>query len=46
MLAHTDEGNTFTFGELSGWLHKAGFVGPRQLDVPAPSPLLLATKPA
>jgi len=46
MLLHTDEGDTFTFGEMSGWLREAGFVNPRQVEVPAPSPLLLATKPA
>jgi 2-polyprenyl-3-methyl-5-hydroxy-6-metoxy-1,4-benzoquinol methylase len=45
MLVHTDEGDTFTFGEMSGWLREAGFVNPRQLEVPGPSPLVLATKP-
>jgi 2-polyprenyl-3-methyl-5-hydroxy-6-metoxy-1,4-benzoquinol methylase len=46
MLVHTDEGDTFTFGEMSGWLREAGFVNPQQLEVPGPSPLVLATKPA
>jgi 2-polyprenyl-3-methyl-5-hydroxy-6-metoxy-1,4-benzoquinol methylase len=46
MLVHTDEGDTFTFGEMSGWLGEAGFVAVRQLEAPGPSPLLLATKPA
>ena len=46
MLVHTDEGDTFTFGEMSGWLREAGFVNPRQLDVPGPSPLILADRPA
>ncbi|HVS35587.1 MAG TPA: methyltransferase dimerization domain-containing protein [Gemmataceae bacterium] len=45
MLVHTDEGDTFTFGEISGWLRDAGFVNPRQLEVPAPSPLILVDKP-
>ena len=46
MLVHTDEGDTFTFGEVSAWLREAGFVNPRQLDVPGPSPLILADRPA
>ena len=45
MLIHTDEGDTFTFGEISSWLREAGFVNPRTLDVPGPSPLILANKP-
>ncbi len=44
MLVHTDEGDTFTFGEISAWLREAGFIKPRQLDVPGPSPLILADK--
>jgi len=46
MLVHTDEGDAFTFGEVSAWLREAGFVNPRQLDAPAPSPLILADRPA
>jgi SAM-dependent methyltransferase len=46
MLVHTDEGDTFTFGQLSAWLREAGFVDPRKLEAPGPSPLVLATKPA
>ena len=46
MLVNTDAGDTFTFGEISGWLREAGFVDPRLLEVPAPSPLVLATKSA
>jgi SAM-dependent methyltransferase len=45
MLVHTDEGDTFTFGEMSAWLKDAGFVNARLLEVPAPSPLVLADKP-
>lgn len=45
MLVNTDEGNTFSFEEISEWLRDAGFVDPRTLDSPGPSPLILATKP-
>ena len=45
MLVNTDEGDTFTFGEMSAWLRDAGFVDPRLFDAPGPSPLILATKP-
>jgi precorrin-6B methylase 2 len=45
MLVNTDEGNTFSFEEISGWLLEAGFINPRLLQVPGPSPLILATKP-
>jgi len=45
MLVNTAEGDTFTFAEISDWLREAGFTNPRQLPAPAPSPLILATKP-
>lgn len=45
MLVHTDEGDTFTFKEMTGWLEQAGFRQVRQVEVPAPFPLLVATKP-
>jgi 3-hydroxy-5-methyl-1-naphthoate 3-O-methyltransferase len=45
MLVNTDEGDTFTFAEMSAWLKKAGYVNPRLLDVPSVSPLILADKP-
>jgi ubiquinone/menaquinone biosynthesis C-methylase UbiE len=45
MLVNTEIGDTFTFGEMSSWLREAGFVNVRQLEAPAPSPLILATKP-
>ena len=45
MLVNTDEGDTFSFGEISRWLGDAGFENPRTLDAPGPSPLILATKP-
>jgi hypothetical protein len=45
MLVNTQAGDTFSFQEISGWLRAAGFVRPRLLEVPAISPLILATKP-
>jgi ubiquinone/menaquinone biosynthesis C-methylase UbiE len=45
MLVNTQEGDTFTFAEMSHWLRETGFVDPRQLEAPGPSPLILATKP-
>jgi hypothetical protein len=45
MLVHTEAGDTFTFAEMAGWLGEAGFVKLRLLDAPAPSPLVLATRP-
>ena len=44
MLVNTDNGNTYSFEEISSWLGEAGFVNPRTLDAPGPSPLILATK--
>ena len=46
MLLHTEAGDTFTFAEMAEWLREAGFANPRLLKAPAPSPLILATKPA
>lgn len=45
MLVNTDEGDTYSFEEISGWLKEAGFTNPRLIDAPGPSPLILATKP-
>ena len=45
MLVNTDDGDTFTFGEMAGWLREAGFVKVRSVDGPGPAPLILATKP-
>ena len=45
MLVNTETGDTFSFKEISQWLRAAGFVKPRLLNVPAVSPLVLATKP-
>jgi SAM-dependent methyltransferase len=45
MLVNTDDGDTFSFGEIRGWLMEAGFNDARLLEAPGPSPLILATKP-
>ncbi|HWB99615.1 MAG TPA: class I SAM-dependent methyltransferase, partial [Bryobacteraceae bacterium] len=45
MLVNTVEGDTFSFEEIREWLLEAGFVNPRTLDTPGPSPLVLGTKP-
>ena len=45
MLVNTRAGDTFSFKEIGGWLREAGFKNPRLLEVPAVSPLILATKP-
>ena len=44
MLVNTEHGDTFSFNEIKGWLEQAGFEKARTLDVPGPSPLVLATK--
>ena len=47
MLVNTDRGDTFSFGEISRWLAAAGFENARLVEeLPCPSPLILATKPA
>jgi ubiquinone/menaquinone biosynthesis C-methylase UbiE len=45
MLVNTDEGDTYSFDEISGWLTEAGFTDVRLLEARGPSPLILATKP-
>ncbi|MGA2267546.1 MAG: methyltransferase [Bryobacteraceae bacterium] len=45
MLVNTDEGDTWSFGEIAGWLRVAGFEDPRTIEAPGPSPLILANKP-
>ena len=44
MLVNTTEGNTFTMEEYDEWLKNAGFHDRTILDVPGPSPLIIATK--
>lgn len=45
MLVNTEQGDTYTFAEISQWLREAGFENPRLIEVPAPSPLILASRP-
>lgn len=45
MLVNTDDGDTYSFEEISEWLKEAGFKDARLLEAPGPSPLVLATKP-
>ena len=44
MLVGTEAGGTFSFGEISNWLVETGFRNVRQLEVPGPSPLILADR--
>jgi ubiquinone/menaquinone biosynthesis C-methylase UbiE len=44
MLVNTEEGDTYSFEEISAWLRGAGFSEMRTLDAPGPSPLILATR--
>ena len=46
MLVATDEGDTWSFDEIAGWLREAGFENPRTVESPGPSPLILANRPA
>jgi ubiquinone/menaquinone biosynthesis C-methylase UbiE len=45
MLVHTEAGDTFSFKQMSGWLKEIGFSKIRKVNVPAPSPIIVATKP-
>ena len=44
MLINTTEGNTFTMKEYDKWLKNAGFHDRKMIDIPGPSPLIIATK--
>ncbi len=44
MLVNTENGDTFSFEEIRGWLEAAGFTDVRSLDAPSPSPLIHATR--
>jgi 3-hydroxy-5-methyl-1-naphthoate 3-O-methyltransferase len=45
MLAHTENGDTFSFEEISGWLKEVGLVDPRKIEGGGPVGLVLADKP-
>jgi len=45
MLVNTEQGDTFTVPEIFEWLAEAGFTDARTLEVPSPSPLILARRP-
>jgi ubiquinone/menaquinone biosynthesis C-methylase UbiE len=44
MLVNTEQGDTYSFEEISEWLTETGFKDIRKLEVPSPFPLILATK--
>ena len=44
MLVNTENGDVFTLGEYRDWLEAAGFGDVRAVEVPAPSPVIIATK--
>ncbi len=44
MLVNTEGGRAYSFEEIREWLTEFGFQNIRLLDVPAPSPLILAEK--
>src|SRR5450756_1509172 len=44
MLVNTTEGNTFTMAEYREWLADAGFCDMHVIEVPGPSPLIVAGK--
>jgi ubiquinone/menaquinone biosynthesis C-methylase UbiE len=46
MLLRTQEGDTFSFPEIAGWLTEAGFSEPGRMDPGGPASLILARKPA
>ncbi|HLZ66569.1 MAG TPA: methyltransferase [Aliidongia sp.] len=46
MLLHSSAGNAYSFEEIGAWLSEAGFTDIRTLEAPAPSPLILASRPA
>jgi SAM-dependent methyltransferase len=45
MLISTENGDTFSFEEISEWLLESGYHSPHCLEAPGPAPLVLATKP-
>lgn len=45
MLAHTENGDTYSFEQISGWLKEAGLVNSRKIEPGGPVGLVLADKP-
>ncbi|BAU12394.1 O-methyltransferase family 2 [Leptolyngbya sp. NIES-3755] len=45
MLVNSEEGDTYSFGEINSWLTQIGFINARTIEAPGPSPLILAMKP-
>ncbi|MGD0462151.1 MAG: class I SAM-dependent methyltransferase [Tepidisphaeraceae bacterium] len=45
MLVNTESGDTFSFKQMSGWLKEIGFKRIRKVEVPSPSPIVVAVKP-
>ncbi|HEY7159909.1 MAG TPA: methyltransferase [Acidobacteriota bacterium] len=44
MLLHTERGGVYTMKEYNAWLNDAGFKKIWTVDIPGPSPVILATK--
>jgi len=45
MLAHTENGDTYSFEQISGWLQEAGLVNARKIEPGGPVGLVMADKP-
>jgi 3-hydroxy-5-methyl-1-naphthoate 3-O-methyltransferase len=45
MLLRTEQGDTYSFGEIGAWLRETGFAEPRRVDPGGPASLILARKP-
>ena len=44
MLVSTEEGDTYSFAEIAGWLKQAGFENARTMAAPGSAPLILANR--
>ena len=44
MLVNTEDGDTYRFSEIAGWLKEAGFENVRIMEAPGPVPLILANR--
>jgi len=45
MLAHTEQGDTYSFEQISSWLQEAGLVNTRKIEPGGPVGLVMADKP-